>query len=132
MNLKVLKMNKFFLLVFFLLVLPLTKLSVLNADAFPCNCKQSEMTTDESIHAQKGKLYIPREKIALVDDLILVEIEDLIFETPAIFTDENGFYVTEVKDDGCGRLRWRCKNCDECNSLFFSRCSKCKKPISRE
>lgn len=94
---------------------------------------EERVPSDNVDVAYCGKRYIPMEKITLVDNLILVEIEEGIFETPAIYSDANGFYIENVKiaDQGkCGYLQWQCQRCSQCNSLFYSCCSNCNRHIS--
>ncbi len=77
----------------------------LNAENKDCHCKKAAIEDSDTVFC--GKRYLPMEKIAFIDNSILVEIEDQIFETPAIYNDENGYYIQDVKIAGrgdCGNL----------------------------
>ncbi len=137
------KMSNFFRLTLLPVLILLGNLVSLNADAINCNSESATMSLfsldnlEDSNIICCGKKYIPLEKIALVDNFILVEIENEVFETLAIYNDENGFYIENVKKGGkarddCGLLEWKCHNCRACNSVFISCCTNCNWHISGE
>lgn len=74
------------------------------------------------------KTYVEADKIAFAEGAILVNVEEQIIETPAIFSDKNGFYILQVKVDTrhCMWPNWECDGCGYCNNALERCCLVCE------
>ncbi len=76
-----------------------------------------------------SKTYIDSSQIGFFKNCIYVNMGELTIETAAVFSDENGLYFQNAKDDDCGILQRRCKNriCPACVFVWDSTCYTCGK-----
>lgn len=82
--------------------------------------------------------YVQMEQIILSSNRIYINIDHLIYETPAIFSDENGYYVNKItidnqaKSGDCSWMEWECSKCKFCNLRGIDWvCRSCGRPISQ-
>lgn len=100
-----------------------------------CRCKEkfdfSQNNQRENLKIVPcGKRYITADKIAFSGNSILIEIDDIILATPAIQSDEGGFYIEQVKVNSSrcdGLLDWECGRCGYCNTVFDKCCLVCNR-----
>lgn len=89
---------------------------------------------NESVVELGRKYYVTLEHVNFVDDAIYIEVEGITYKTPAINTDENGYYIDRVSKSGnCRWYEWQCRNkkCKACNYRGIDReCRKCQWSIS--
>jgi hypothetical protein len=81
------------------------------------------------------KFYIQPEQISLDNNKIYVNFEDdLIYEVPAIFSDERGYYFESIAKSGdCSWYEWECERCRTCNLRGVDwRCRACGLGISEK
>ena len=85
---------------------------------------------DEGINAEK--VYVGADQIQCLDNKIYVLIENDILETPALFSDEGGYYVIlAAKSGNCSWYEWKCTRCGYCNLRGIDwECKACQYPIS--
>src|ERR1700722_8665546 len=78
------------------------------------------------------KVYIQTDQIYFDNNRIYISIDDFTYETTALSSDDNGYYIdTIAKKDKCSWYHWQCTNCKTCNLRGFNwECKKCKKPVS--
>ena len=79
------------------------------------------------------KFYVKVEQIAFSDNKIYIDVEDLTYVTPAIFSDENGYYIEKIAKSGnCSWYEWECSKCRACNLRGIDwECRACGRPISQ-
>lgn len=73
--------------------------------------------------------YIESEQVVFTDKKIYVSIDDEKYETPALFSDENGYYIQKIRGKCtgvCTWYEWECGNCHFCN-LYEIECGNCKR-----
>lgn len=68
-----------------------------------------------------GKFYISSESILIGENGIFAKVNEHIFQSDAIFSDENGIYMT---DDHI--ITWICKNGHYVSPSQGNTCPKCK------
>src|ERR1700735_490457 len=82
----------------------------------------------------KDKFYIKTDQISLLDNKIFIQVDDLIYETPALYSDQNGFFIDKIASSGdCAWYQWECRkvNCRTCNQRGIDyKCRKCGFPMS--
>ena len=80
------------------------------------------------------KFYLNADQIHLIDNKICIQIEGYVYETPAIRSDEIGYYIDTVAQSGyCAWYEWQCRDskCQFCNLRGIDwECRKCHRPIS--
>ena len=80
------------------------------------------------------KFYITEDQIKLEGNKIYIDVEGLIYQTPAVFADENGYYIEQVAKSGnCAWYEWKCEKCGYCNLRgvdYECRVPSCQYPIS--
>ena len=69
------------------------------AAADPCCEDNKEHEGKEFIDC--GKQYLHLDQIALTETAIFVKIDDVIYETPCLYSDEMGYYILQVKKSSC-------------------------------
>ena len=117
----------------FLCLMPLISLLTVQAKgAEHCGCREkcATMSIQEGgnySHALSGeKKYLSLDQIALVNDVIFVELEDRIVETGAIRCDEKGLFIQYPWDLECPKkYDWKCKHCGLCNQPHIKCCQRC-------
>jgi hypothetical protein len=62
---------------------------------------------------------------AFHDSKIFVQVLDEVHAVPAIFSDQDGYYVIKIKR--CKTWQWQCNVCEKCNYLEDYRCVFCGK-----
>ena len=81
------------------------------------------------------KFYVDVDQINFNNNRIYISVGDLTYETPAIFSDKNGYYIEQVAKSGdCAWYEWQCtrRDCKSCNLRGIDyECRSCKKPISQ-
>ncbi len=85
---------------------------------------------DEAKNAEK--VYVGADQIQYFDNKIYVLIEKEILETPALFSDERGYYVIlAAKSGNCAWYEWKCTRCGYCNLRGIDwECKSCQYPVS--
>jgi len=87
----------------------------------PCNtCKQNDIELSNNY-------YLNSDQITFADQKIYVTIHDELYETPALFSDENGLYIQRIRSKCTGRCswyEWEC-SCGFCN-LYEIQCGNCR------
>lgn len=78
------------------------------------------------------KFYVTADQIQLKDNKIYILIDNVTYETPAIFSDKDGYYIEQVaKSGGCAWYQWECSRCRWCNMRGVDwECRACQFPIS--
>jgi hypothetical protein len=66
------------------------------------SCQNGQISEEGNV-INCGKTYIQSDHIELIANTIFVKIDDLIYETPALYNDENGYYIMEVRAS-CGLI----------------------------
>jgi len=106
----------------------LTALCVIN------NIAISHEGSNEGVIELADKIYIEAAQVNFADNKIYIQIKDNIFETPAIHSDENGYYIDQIAGSGrCAWYEWEChdKKCLYCNLRGIDwKCRACHRPIS--
>ncbi len=94
-------------------------------ESSPCDTQIVDLTK---------KFYITEDQIKLSGNKIYIDVEGIIYETPAVFTDENGYYIEQVAKSGkCAWYEWECERCGYCNLRgvdYECRVPTCQYPIS--
>lgn len=106
-----------------------------DANKRDCRCtEQFDLSPDNQQENSKvvpcGKRYIAADKISFSENTILIEIDDMVLPTPAIQSDEGGFYIQYVKVNSSrcdGMLDWECGRCGYCNIVFDKCCLVCNR-----
>ncbi|HEY2811557.1 MAG TPA: hypothetical protein VGJ00_09250 [Rhabdochlamydiaceae bacterium] len=70
-------------------------------------------------------LYVKGEQIQFADNTIYVMIDDVAFKTPAIYSDECGYYVLALGGEACRWYEWKCCKCGTCVWLGIEECPIC-------
>ena len=83
------------------------------------------------VETLEEKFYIYPAQICLAESGIYIATDGMLYETPAIHADENGYYITQLaKQSSCSWYEWKCSKCHRCNTKGIDwKCKKCKKPI---
>jgi hypothetical protein len=94
-------------------------------------CVQADINDDEIINLDQ-KLYVKMDQIDFCDNKIYVNVDNFIYESPAIFSDQKGYYIEKIAKSGiCSWYEWQCIRCYFCNLRGVDwECRSCKKPIS--
>ena len=83
---------------------------------------------DQMITIPCEKTYVLPEQITINSEGIFISFEDGVVLTPAIHTDQNGIYFTEVRNRRCDEEYWECGRCHYCNVWHYIFCRKCDYP----
>jgi len=82
-------------------------------------CSAYAETTDENCQEMQilleRNVYVKLEQILFENNKIFVSINDVIYQTPAIYTDENGYYIQKLFERECSWYEWKCPRCYQCN-----------------
>ncbi len=115
-----------FLFVAVLIFSCITYVDAENLQVYDSPNRTSEAENSHTIPCSKR--YIPIDKIAFVKNAILIEIEGMIIETPAIYSDDFGLYIQQVKISGnrCSTFEWECLKCGYCNFALERCCLVCE------
>lgn len=72
------------------------------------------------------KIYVSLDQVFFQDSQIYLQLSDTSFAIPAIYTDQQGYYVL---NNGwfkkCKSWEWECSNCGNCNSWEYYKCPSC-------
>lgn len=92
----------------------------------------SNESNAESIAQLPEKFYITADQIQLSDGKIYVRVGEFVYEVPAIYSDEKGYYFDRVAKSGhCSWYEWECQGCYFCNLRGLDwKCRACGRPIS--
>jgi hypothetical protein len=73
-------------------------------------------------------IYIQSNQIAFHDNQIYIQLDGDIFVVPAIYSDQNGFYIQNIKQPRgrCEPYEWKCSICGTCNDFADYYCRQCK------
>ncbi len=76
------------------------------------------------------KVYISAEQLAVNSEGIFIYLEDTWFQTDALFSDADGFFITakKLKPKYCADGYIPCRNCDRCVPEKYDICPVCLKP----
>ncbi len=100
------------------LVISLSHTLFLQAD---CHCDVVEL---------EEKIYLNGDQILISDNKIAINIDEVTYETPAVFTDERGYYIEKIgKKRECSWYEWKCTGCSKCNAKTNWKCKKCGTPV---
>jgi hypothetical protein len=79
------------------------------------------------------KFYVKLDHINFRDNKIYIDVDNFIYATPAIFSDEEGYYIEKIATSGdCSWYEWQCTKCGACNLRGVDwECRSCKRPISQ-
>lgn len=75
---------------------------------------------EEAAHFDNVKRYIDLQDVVIEGNKIYVCLDQAYFQTTGIFSDANGFYIRDIKDEWvCGRCqhdnppqrKWTCEKC---------------------
>ena len=92
-----------------------------------------ELTADNIIVLSE-KIYIEVDQINFMDKKIYVHVNEGIFEIPAIYSDENGYFFDKVAKSGhCSWYEWEClwRPCGYCNLRGIDlKCRACGRDMS--
>jgi hypothetical protein len=89
---------------------------------------QAETPCNENIIQLPENYYILSEYIIFADNKIYVNIHDEKYETTALFSDENGYFIQTIRGKCLGLCKWyewECGRCGFCN-LYELECGNCK------
>jgi len=86
-----------------------------------CPCKKPKPKQDESIE----RIYVAPAQINLNGNQILVLMDDQVYQTSAIFSDEKGIYIKEYYTGDCPDGFWQCRTCGHCNERYYLWCRVC-------
>ncbi len=79
--------------------------------------------------ALNEKMYVEPNQIAFHDSKIYVQLEENVFIVPAIYSDQDGFYIQLTKQPRgrCEPYEWKCPNpnCGRCNDFSDDTCPRC-------
>jgi hypothetical protein len=79
------------------------------------------------------KFYVKLHQVNFSNDKIYIHVEDFVYETPAIFSDVNGYYIEKVANtNDCAWYEWQCRwsDCGACNLKGVDfKCRGCKRPM---
>ena len=105
---------------FFTLVYALFLLFAQNVHA-ECSSSHSNSTEDEF------KTYLSPDQISFHDSKIFVQLNDDVFLVPAIFADQQGYYILNTKGQRCKNWEWKCprSDCGVCNTYDHYHCQAC-------
>ena len=95
------------------------------AAADPCCEDNKEHEGKEFIDC--GKQYLHLDQIDLIENAIFVKIDDVIYETPCLYSDEMGYYILQVKKSSCAFWQHPCPWCDHCNARWKKCCANCRR-----
>jgi len=87
------------------------------------SCKEDQ----EKEFIDCGKQYLQLDQIDLVENAIFVKIDDTIYETPCLYSDEAGYYILQIRKRSCALWEWECGYCHECNSRLEKCCDSCNR-----
>ena len=78
------------------------------------------------------KFYVQQDQIHFNNNKIYINIEDFTYATPALLSDENGYYIDQVVGSGsCAWYEWQCTRCLTCNLRGLNlACKSCNKSMS--
>jgi hypothetical protein len=78
------------------------------------------------------KIYLSADQIRFANGAIYFTFDNYTYETPAIFSDEKGYYIEEIAKSGnCSWKEWQCEVCGFCNlRLVDWECRRCGFSIS--
>lgn len=95
----------------------------------------SDVENDRGIIDLGKKFYVNVEQVDFANQKIYIGTEGIVYETPALFSDENGYYILQIAQSGhCAWYEWECSNskCKACNLRGIDyKCRSCGRPISR-
>jgi hypothetical protein len=92
-------------------------------DATCTGCQREEVAIPQ-------KTYLQDQQIVFFQSKIYVNIEGIAFEVPAIYSDEDGYYILTGQPRGrCEPYEWKCGNCGTCNEFSYYYCRKCKREM---
>lgn len=76
--------------------------------------------------SENEKAYVKSDQVVFSENTILIDLNDVVVEADAIYSDEQGLYfiVDQDKRD-CRSPDWWCAFCKQCNAYWYSRCPKC-------
>lgn len=99
---------------------------------FFCSSNLAQAENTEPCNTQIIELpenyYIQSEQIIFADKKIYININDEKYETPALFSDEDGYFIQTIRGKctgKCGLFEWECGRCGFCN-LYEIECGNCK------
>lgn len=78
------------------------------------------------------KFYVTAEQIQFSENKIYIILKDITYVTPAILSDEDGYYIEQIAKSGnCAWYEWKCTRCGFCNMRGLDyECRSCGYPIS--
>ncbi|MBS0653582.1 MAG: hypothetical protein JSR39_08700 [Verrucomicrobia bacterium] len=89
--------------------------------------------TKEGVINLEKKIYVEKDQIKLDSEKIYVELGGLIYETPVLHSDADGYYIDQVAKSGsCSWFEWECSRCGFCNLRGIDwECGSCGRSISQ-
>ncbi len=76
-----------------------------------------------------SRTYLSGDQICLREGKIYIQDKDEIFLSPAIYSDEKGFFIIRASKDSedCKSDEWWCSKCRQCNKNYYFLCPTCSK-----
>ena len=102
---------------FFMGIICATFVSFLQADP--------HVASDHSL-VNCPKTYVSLEQVDFVENKIFVKVEDLIFQIPALYSDQTGlFFQSHYTYHFCGAFEKECSSCGLCLPFWSKECIGC-------
>jgi hypothetical protein len=95
-----------------------------NDENINCTTCNSNREDNHSIDLVQ-KIYLHTDQVSFHDSKIFVQLFDEVRVVPAVFSDQNGYYILTGKR--CKSWQWTCDYCKKCNELEDYRCVYCGK-----
>jgi hypothetical protein len=93
-------------------------------------CSDCNLQGNSSEAVLPRKIYVQEQQIAFSESKIYVNIDSNTFLIPAIYSDENGYFILTKQPGGrCERWEWKCGNCGKCNDLADYHCWNCNEEM---
>ena len=89
-----------------------------------CPCKKKRKHKPKQNESYE-KVYVAPAQVDIKGNKILVQMEDQIVTTPAIFSDENGIFIKDCSVEECDDGFWQCRTCGACNEKYYLWCRTC-------
>lgn len=93
------------------------------------SCQLDENTEIIKLHE---KFYVKIDQINFEKNKIHIQLESIVYETPAIHSDKDGYFIDKIASSGnCSWYEWQCAKCHFCNLRGIDyRCRECRFPMS--